>query len=727
MKFYFLLFLFSFNLFFFYSTKIGLAEENDIIIESGTKKFEDLIFEVAPGTQHTGELLITNKSNHSTDVVLFIAPDRKTSLVEAMKQNEGNDLFTKTLFYSDAPPEKYQKMLKENNGDIVLLCNKYEESDDDALKTWCVGDRSTTITIQPNEAERVPFTIDISPEAENHSAYVTAVLEDKNDDQVLDQQKLVYQIPIKEARNLELNSFIFRRLFDLKDIKAWWQAGRQDEYVAELTVENKDEIDGEAIIFVKTNNLFSNNEKRYEQKISIKSGEKKIFTIQVLMPKFGKVEVVGGLQIGSGDSLQEFVSEPIINFSLPIREIIAILFALFIFIMIMWRRKKDLDKVTGGSRWVEYKISPGDNIMSVAYQYGISWKELAFKNEIRPPYTLVPESVIMVPPRVKKISKNKNMQKSNNFNHNEVKSGETFSRQRKATVIGEDNFPTQIPAKNNSIKKSVSGLTKNSEISEKSGNLKSKSSTSSTKNNQLNIRAKRPGVVRLNANSNINRQESKRRSMDIQWMHEDEDAFSEAMNKEVKAINFKIKLMVVIIIGLLALIAFWFFQYGGQELMQDTASINELLEQSEEAQNSNSENSEQSEENSAETEDKNDESKDENNSSEDSKDDEENSTETVKDLTAPSEISVQVLNGGAKSGVAGTITKLLKTAEYKTKTASNASNKVEGVVIYYQEDFADEVKEIVKILEEDYENITTEESNEVSKKYGVNIVIVAGK
>ena len=65
-----------------------LEEDKKLEIKSGTAKFENLIFFVPQGSQHTGELLIANLSDKDLNLILYLAPDEKTNLTEAIKKKE---------------------------------------------------------------------------------------------------------------------------------------------------------------------------------------------------------------------------------------------------------------------------------------------------------------------------------------------------------------------------------------------------------------------------------------------------------------------------------------------------------------------------------------------------------------------------------------------------------------------------------------------------------------
>ncbi|MCK4635651.1 MAG: LytR C-terminal domain-containing protein [Candidatus Moranbacteria bacterium] len=724
----FIIFLFIFCLL---NNNFALAENEKIEIKSGTNKFKDLIFSVSPDSQHTGELIVHNKSEDDIDIVLFIAPDEKTTLVETMKAKEGNDLFFNTLFYFDAPPEKYQNLLKDNGGNITILCDENKANndkafDDKALKKWCEGDRSTTLTVKAGTSEHIPFTIKISQDAQNHQAYVTAVLEDKYDDKVLAQEKLIYQIPVEkvEVGEVKFESFTFKRSFSLFNIIPWWKAGRREEHLAEFVVDGDDNLEVSHQTFVKVKS--SDKEKFYKLDVITKAGESNIYNIKVLMPWFGKVEILGGIKMGEGEKVQEFVSEKITYFIIPVREIIAVLLILSFALIMMWRKKEDLSNVVGGISWVKYKIKQNDNIMSVSYRYGISWKELIYKNKINPPYTLISGNVIMVPPRPKKVFKNTFMQNKNYFENQGKKSVQkkSFLNQIKVNVKGEDGKNvSQMAEQNISERKSVNNRESNFRDSTKSSTVRS------TEN--LNREKSSRNIDLRNQQQSVNGGVPKR-GMDIRWMHEDDDAFDDAMQDEVRAINFKIKIFIVVIIGLLGLVAWWFYQYGmSNELSTNKSSINDLLasDNQEETDNETDNEVEKEVDENEKTNENDDQSNVDSNNpdSESVEDDNDKAESDANDLVIPSEISVQVLNGGAKSGIAGDLTNIFKNKNYQIKTAANANNNVAGVVVYYKSGLDKEVMVLAKNISSGYGEVRLEESDDVAKKYGVDVIVVVGK
>lgn len=733
---------FTFLFIYIFTFSFVLADDYEIKIESGTNKFKDLVFSVQPGTQHTGELAVRNDGDKDIDIVLFVAPEEDTSLVDAMKAKEGDDLFINTLFYSDNPPEKYQELLKKNGGDITILCEKKEEENDKALDKWCEGDRSTTITIKTGESMRVPFTVKFSSVVKEHNAYITAVLEDKHDDKVLSQKELTYKIPnaVNQNKNgksgkIELKSLEVNRSFSLINIFSWVKSGMREKYSAYFFVSNSGSLEENYKIFIKTKH--GDKENFYEADASTSANETNFNSLEIPMPWFGKVEFSGGVKFKKNGKVQEFASEKIECLIVPVREIIAILFVMSLFLLFMWRRRNNLNNAIDGNYWIKYKVKKDDNLMSLAYRYGISWKELVYRNKIKAPYTLISGNVIMVPPRPKKVFKNTFMQNKNNLDNlmddREVHK-KSFSNGIKVNVKG-DNFEpaTQAPVQSQSEKKVINGIYVKQPIVRESVN----SSLVQKRDNYRHERMQRTDIV-----NDRQQHSNKRRSIkniDINWMHEDDETFDEAMQDEVRAINLKIKMFVLVIIVFSGLVVWWFFNYGiVDDSSRGTASINDLLNVSDEEdsdgdQNNSIESGQQGEKDGVSDGNGDDRNGDDvNNDIQEGEGNSDNIKESANisvndSIKEPSEVSVQVLNGGAKSGVAGDLTNILKNKLYQTKSATNANNNVDGVVVYYKSVFKKEAGVLSELVPQVYGAAQLEESDDVAKKYGVDIVVVVGK
>ena len=316
---------------------------------------------------------------------------------------------------------------------------------------------------------------------------------------------------------------------------------------------------------------------------------------------------------------------------------------------------------------------------------------------------------------------------------------ESFSNGIKIDVKGDGSKSTvQMPERSRSEKKIVNGVG----VRHSSGRDSVESSTNQRRESFGGERNQRDGMKSDRRQHFSNGNGGSRRNIDIKWMHEDEETFSEAMQDEVRAINFKIKIFVAVMIGLIGLVGYWFYQYGmKEEVLKETSSINDLLagngdvEENDSDENENTKNNGEqqddemsSESDEAESEAKTDVIEEVDSQENDSNDSNDGSSDVSEDGTVkPSEISVQVLNGGAKPGIAGDLTNLLKNKLYKTKSAINAKNNVEGVVVYYKSGLDKEIGELSKSIPQVYGATKLEESDEVVKKYGVDVIIVVGK
>jgi cytoskeletal protein RodZ len=171
-----------------------------------------------------------------------------------------------------------------------------------------------------------------------------------------------------------------------------------------------------------------------------------------------------------------------------------------------------------------------------------------------------------------------------------------------------------------------------------------------------------------------------------------------------------------LIILLVGSCAWWAFAwYSSSKETPETVSVEELIEDSPEVIDDNNVND-------------NSEQESQNNEQENSEnEDKEESQEVEVNQLKPEELTIQVLNAGAPAGVAGSVTAKYKDANYKTNDATNAQNNHEGVVIYYAVDKKEGLTDVVEVLGDTYGTPKQEESDEVTKKYDADFVVVIGK
>ncbi len=197
--------------------------------------------------------------------------------------------------------------------------------------------------------------------------------------------------------------------------------------------------------------------------------------------------------------------------------------------------------------------------------------------------------------------------------------------------------------------------------------------------------------------------------IDVEWL-KDEEKYEDSSKKQAKKINRNILVIGSIIIFLILSVLFVVSSNKEPKKLnlRDT-SIDDLIEKKKyNGEDDITDNHKADGEN-------------ENNES--------NSKKEIVKSIKNSEISIQILNGGAETGMAGQTTNKLKQEGYKTNDATNAKQNIEDLVVYYPKDNKNKAKQVLKsVLKffDDY-NGKLEESNEIPKQYGADTVIVLGK
>ncbi len=369
------------------------------------------------------------------------------------------------------------------------------------------------------------------------------------------------------------------------------------------------------------------------------------------------------------------------------------------------KNKKQKNVYTGS-----YVVKDVDNIISIAQSYGIPWKDLAKVNDIDPPYILISGETISVPGE------------DGDTDEHEVPqiSGITASEHlKKQTDI--KNVRTQ--QSNNVITNDVKSNTSVAQAAKKPVQQKDEALRNKEKVQKITYASPKNMLHKPSA-------EPTTQSIDIEWMQDDEATYSEEIQLQRKKINTRFIIISVLIIVVVGVIVWrgttWFLKQKSDK----NVSVQTLIEKNENVKKdevkkdvSNDKNKETNEELAMEGGE--DLSQEKNNKEESSQKKEEEKQQNEKDVSA-GETTVQVLNAGAQIGAASDVTKVFNKSGYKTSTARNAKNDYKGVVIYYSSDKKDNVDIIAKEVPQKYGTQKHEESDEVTKKYGADFVVVLG-
>ncbi|MEA3322869.1 MAG: LytR C-terminal domain-containing protein, partial [Patescibacteria group bacterium] len=207
------------------------------------------------------------------------------------------------------------------------------------------------------------------------------------------------------------------------------------------------------------------------------------------------------------------------------------------------------------------------------------------------------------------------------------------------------------------------------------------------------------------------------RAIDIEWMKDDEDVYSEEMQTQKKKLNVRFIVITIAIIVIVGLGSWWIITWFLNTQQEESVSVDTLIQQQEQNVNADESESENVTGEGADEDTKQDGTGENNGDEVD-----ESGSVTIK----PEDTMIQVLNAGAQSGVAGTVTNDFGEKDYQTKSAQNAQNNHEGVVIYYAPDKKDGLDAVSDLVSEEYGTQTHEESGDVTEKYGADFVIVLG-
>ncbi len=361
------------------------------------------------------------------------------------------------------------------------------------------------------------------------------------------------------------------------------------------------------------------------------------------------------------------------------------------------KNKKQKNIYTGS-----YVVKDADNIISIAQSYGISWKELAKVNDIDPPYILISGETISVPGE-----KNENIDEQETSQISDIQSPEYAKEQ----AVHQN---TQIQQSNNSTVNNMKVNTSKTQSTEKSAQQKDVSLSNKKKVRKVTYASPKNMLHKPSA-------EPTTQSIDIEWMKDDEAAYSEEIQLQRKKTNIRFIVISILIIILVGFVIWrgttWFLKQKNNK----NVSVQTLIEKNEDTQKdevkkdiSNDKNEEDEELAMKGGEDLSQE-----------KNDKEKNQQNEKDVSVE-EITIQVLNAGAQTGAASDVTKVFANSGYKTSAARNAKNDYKGVVIYYSSDKKDDVDIIAKEVPQKYGTQKYEESDEVTKKYGTDFVVVLG-
>jgi hypothetical protein len=200
------------------------------------------------------------------------------------------------------------------------------------------------------------------------------------------------------------------------------------------------------------------------------------------------------------------------------------------------------------------------------------------------------------------------------------------------------------------------------------------------------------------------------------------------MQIQRKKTNTRFIIITIIILIGVGLFSWWVVSWYLNFQQEETVSVEALIEEDSKIEEDSNNGNNVSENNINEDVQSNDVQKQDNEDNKNNKESADSVSEEQEDSEqlVPKDITIQVLNAGAPTGAAGTVTNKFDKKGYKTNSATNASHNYEGVVIYYSADKSAGLDGVVEVIGDTYGTPKQEESDTVTKKYNADIVVVIG-
>jgi LysM repeat protein len=681
---------------------ISVDENIDISINDS---FKSLNFEQAQGSDYNLLINISNKSN-----------DERVITLKTIGESAGLDI----LFFDEVLDDKYKEKLSQNDNNVVGLCEN--EVIQNEISEWCRGLIEIKLKIPGNSNLKIHSIISIDDEATDKNIEIVAL----NDEDVVESQfEILYKVPNKGIKKLSLEKFAVTKNSD-------------SEYSIDSVVSNvgTEIVKYNFCTIVKS--LWIGEEVKTCHDDDIKVAEEKSQKYDIAMPKFGKMVVSGGIEyIDNNGQLQQKHSNYVEIFvwskQIVVGGLIAICFcSIFVLLykyinknMFGFNKKKKENKIFTE----EYIVKDADNMISIAQSYDIPWKELAQINEIEPPYVLISGETILVPGD-EDVTEENSVEDNDDLDYGDEKehvrtigtSAQLNQNQKNMQVeagIKIDDVQNKEMMNDDVIQEHDQNQIIKDGNSDVDGGKKDKSQTQSKRKvtyaapeNMLSKPASEPTTS----------------AIDIEWMQDDEEMYADEMQMQEKRMNTKIILVSIFGIICVGLVVWWVAMIFINNENKEDVSVDNLIEQNVESEDV-SEVGDVIVENEGTKDLVNSENSNEEEVNEDnvkSGDSGEEKKEKLVGDTDVSNIKIQVLNAGAKTGAAGSVTSEFKDGGYKTNNATNATNDYNGVVIYYSSEQKDHLDGVLAKVSDEYGNKKTEESNEVVDKYDADFVIVLG-
>ena len=714
-------------LFFLLAPCLVFAQQTaDLKVSVDGGEYDDLIFDLADGSKYNFVISVENLGDQTENMRVFM---------EAV-EDENQSFIKNTIFFDQYPSEEVKNILLENDNDIVTYCNKTDL--EDVEQNWCEGSNEVVFEIEVGDTYNIPVLIAVdSGEIDHNANIVVEKISNDGSTQVVDRKEILYRLPKKDITSLNISNIVLEKKFGVLDIASWWDNGMKEVYEARYHIDNIGTNDTQYVYDANVHSQWIGEEVHFEQIGYSIAGYESDADLALTMPRLGKMQVIASVKYVDQNGLeQEIKSEPILFVVWPATLLILLVlggcFCLASVLLYkyvrknMFGRKKKEKKQKENAFNGTYIVQDADNIISIAQRYDVAWKELAKQNGIEPPYILISGETISVPGDAG--DQNKEKQKENKESQWKKKDVSVDAKEQVAEVKEKEQLEpvtmlSQEKQKVQSQAMEVGGSQKMTAAEDQMMPEKDIEKEGSTKKKRRVTFASPKNMLTKPSS------EPTTRAIDIEWMRDDEVAYLEEMEVQEKKTGRRFIAVIIFVLLMAGAVLWWGATWFMQRGDNNNVSVDTLINESDVNEKESSEENiavaqleSEEEVNGEENEvDKSEEESDENL---DEELDEKKTQEEVK--SSSDEMMVQVLNGGAAAGVAGSISDELGDAGYNMNTAQNSQNDYEDVVIYYGSEYKEQAEDVAEKVGEKYGEKKMEESNDVVKKYGAGIVVVVG-